>query len=150
MSRRRHPGHRVVVRRRGLVFVLVLAVMLMHTVVSGHAGAPAAATAGHEMPGHSAGHPESHGVDDAAMVASPVMVSAPEMTASEDCGDHVHDCVFTRAADVDLPAVVLVLLVWALAVLPRVTDTVRHRTTVLGRPPPWAIPSHLQLQVIRC
>ncbi|MFE0751611.1 hypothetical protein [Gordonia sp. NPDC058843] len=152
MSRRRSTGRGVVLRRRGLVLVLALAVMLMHTVVSGHAGSPASVAS---RPGHSqAGSPGgdggmSHHGGHSALTAATLM-SAPEMSAADDCGEHMHDCVFTRAAGVDLPVVVLVLLVWALAVLPRVTDTVRGRTTILGRPPPWAIPSHLQLQVIRC
>ena len=132
--------------------MLALAVMLMHTVVSGHAGTPA----GHSQSGHGGsgqsgapGEMAHHG-DHSALTASATMTSAPEMTGTDDCGEHSHDCVFTRAAGIDLPAVVLVLLLWSSAALPRIVDTVRARTTILGRPPPWAVYSHLQLQVIRC
>ncbi|AFR50891.1 hypothetical protein [Gordonia sp. KTR9] len=158
MSRRRGTGRGAVRRRRGLVLVLALAVMLMHTVVSGHSGSPAssASAAGHSQAGpsggdsgmsHHAGHSAHSG--SSTMSAAPEL-TGPEMTDTDDCGEHSHDCVFIRAAGVDLPAVVLVLLVWSLAALPRIADIARRRTTVLGRPPPWAIYSHLQLQVIRC
>lgn len=176
MSRRRSTGRGVVRRRRWLVVLLALAVMLMHTVVSGHAGSSATGAgseasganhtsaasqaghaeaqhsrAGHSQTGHSGGDGgmSSH-ADHSALSASPTVASAPEMAGADDCGEHSHDCVFTRAAGVDLPAVVLVLLFWSLAALPRIVDTARRRTTVLGRPPPWAMYSHLQLQVIRC
>ena len=127
------------------MLVLALAVMLMHTVVSGHPGAGSAASGPEE---HDSGM--SHHADHSALTASSTMIAAPEMAGTDDCGEHSHDCVFIRASGVDLPAVVLVLLVWSLAVLPRIADTARRRTTVLGRPPPWAVYSHLQLQVIRC
>ncbi|UCZ87913.1 hypothetical protein [Gordonia sp. WA4-43] len=138
MSRRRRTGRGAVVRRRALVLLLALAVMLMHTVVSGHGG-PSGGESG-----------MSHHAEHSALTASSTMTSAPEMTGTDDCGEHSHDCVFIRAAGVDLPAVVLVLLLWSLAALPRIVDTARRRTTILGRPPPWAMYSHLQLQVIRC
>ncbi|OUC80073.1 hypothetical protein [Gordonia lacunae] len=157
MSRRRGTGRGAVVRRRGFVLVLALAVMLMHTVVSGHPGAGSAASGpSHAGAGSAASGPEehdsgmSHHADHSALTASSTMIAAPEMAGTDDCGEHSHDCVFIRASGVDLPAVVLVLLVWSLAVLPRIADTARRRTTVLGRPPPWAVYSHLQLQVIRC
>ncbi|MET4166593.1 MULTISPECIES: hypothetical protein [Gordonia] len=147
MSRRRETGRGAEVRRRGFILALAVAVMLMHTVVSGHPGAGAGSEA--SEPGRS-DRGMSHHADHSAFTSSSTMTAAPEMTGTDDCGEHSHDCVFIRASGVDLPAVVLVLLVWSLAVLPRISDTARRRTTVLGRPPPWAVYSHLQLQVIRC
>ncbi|OCH81720.1 hypothetical protein [Gordonia sp. UCD-TK1] len=151
MSRRRRTGRGGVVRRRALVLLLALAVMLMHTVVSGHGGpsggGAGSGASGPELHGESG---MSHHAEHSALTASSTMTSAPEMTGTDDCGEHSHDCVFIRAAGVDLPAVVLVLLLWSLAALPRIVDTARRRTTILGRPPPWAMYSHLQLQVIRC
>ncbi|WYY05288.1 hypothetical protein RVF83_04090 [Gordonia rubripertincta] len=120
--------------------------MLMHTVIAGPGVAPAHPDADAD-PGH-AGH---HAVGDAQMVPAAVMGEPPSMSG-DDCGDHDHACVFTRAAGIDIPPVVLVLLVWAFLSLSvaGLYRPARRGIVVLGRPPPWAIRDHLQLQVIRC
>ncbi|MDS1114168.1 hypothetical protein RD149_10330 [Gordonia westfalica] len=136
---------RTIRRYRGLILPLVLAVMLMHTVIAG----PAATDGGpgsHSPAGHQAAATSHPGMTPAAMIGE-----APSMSGA-DCGDHDHGCVFIRAADLDLPAAALVLLAWAFLSLSAAAlyRRARRRVVVLGRPPPWAIHSHLQLQVIRC
>lgn len=137
---------RTVRRYRGLILPLALAVMLMHTVVAGPAGAERSAGS------HShAGHQTAAASSEPGMTHAAVMGEAPSMSGA-DCGDHDHGCVFTRAADIDLPTAALVLLVWAFLSLSAAARyrPARRGVVVLGRPPPWAIRSHLQLQVIRC
>ncbi|MHC3003151.1 hypothetical protein [Gordonia sp. GN26] len=138
------PAPRTAIRFRGLILPLALAVMLMHTVIAGPGTAPGHSDA---HPGH-AGH---HAVGDTQMAPAAVMGEPPSMSG-DDCGDHDHACVFTRAAGVDIPPVALVLLVWAFLSLSvaGLCRPARRGVAVLGRPPPWAIRNHLQLQVIRC
>lgn len=86
----------------------------------------------------------------------PVMTVAretvtPTMTGTMDCGPHQHACVFVRDDLPPLiPLIVVILLVWGFPeprLLPAwVVGSVRR----LGRPPPWAMPTHLSLSVIRC
>ncbi|ATD72490.1 MULTISPECIES: hypothetical protein [Gordonia] len=143
---------RTVRRYRGLILPLALAVMLMHTVVAGPAEAESRAGAEGRAGSHShAGHQTAAASSEPGMTHAAVMGEAPSMSGA-DCGDHDHGCVFTRAADIDLPTAALVLLVWAFLSLSAAARyrPARRGVVVLGRPPPWAIRSHLQLQVIRC
>ncbi|MDL9935124.1 hypothetical protein QSJ18_00025 [Gordonia sp. ABSL1-1] len=72
------------------------------------------------------------------------------MTADDGCAGHLHDCTYLRADDADPPHPALVPLVWGFAPLVPIIRPGFGVLTVLGRPPPWAIPSHLVLRVIRC
>ncbi|MEO9326360.1 hypothetical protein [Gordonia aurantiaca] len=145
-------------RPAALVFLLALAVMLMHTVIAGPAGTSSDGAV-HHVPVHdeepaapsgTGGTPQvSHALS--ATAAPPVMTAdAPVMTGDDDCGDHIHGCVFIRVAETDRPAAVLVLLVWVFPSVPLVPRRTHHVVVRLGRPPPWAVHTHLQLQVIRC
>ncbi|MCK8614881.1 hypothetical protein [Gordonia sp. C13] len=138
------PAPRTATCFRGLILPLALAVILMHTVIAGPGTAPG-------QPGADPGHAGHHAVGHAQMAPAAVMGEPPSMSG-DDCGDHDHACVFTRAAGVDIPPVVLVLLVWAFLSLSvaGLYLPARRGASVLGRPPPWAIRNHLQLQVIRC
>ncbi|MDH3012120.1 hypothetical protein QEN41_14600 [Gordonia alkanivorans] len=139
------PGPRAAIWFRGLIVPLALAVMLMHTVIAGPATASSHPDAHFDPAGH---HSPSTG---SAMTPAAVMGEHPAMSG-EDCGDHDHACVFTRAAGIDIPPVVLVLLIWAFLSLSvaGLYRPARRGIVVLGRPPPWAIRTHLQLQVVRC
>lgn len=121
-------GHRQWWLRVCVVGLLAIAVLLMHSLV---AGAPREA------------HHSSATMTNAA---------DPEVSHMSDAGDCVlgHHCVFVRADDAPLPPVILLVLVWGFAAPPALMGIAPALLGHLGRPPPWAQPTHLSLSVIRC
>ncbi|MBJ7289809.1 MAG: hypothetical protein JHC79_12900 [Williamsia sp.] len=117
---------------------LAAAVAVMHIVMVGclSGGSVTAAASSDPHAAHSS-------------VMSAAMGSATEhAAASADCVMGDHACVFVRADAVLLTiAVGLVLATAPLAVA--VVTRLARRGEVLGRSPPWAIPDHLELSVIR-
>lgn len=121
---------------------LVVAVAVMHIVMIGcvlGGSSPTGPTA------HAASDPHAtHGVTVAAASAS----VTEKAGAPTDCVMGDHACVFIRAdAVVMTPAVGPVLAIAPLAVA--VDTRLARRGVVLGRAPPWAVPDHLELSVIR-
>ncbi|GGF13363.1 hypothetical protein [Williamsia phyllosphaerae] len=118
--------------------LLALSVAVMHIVmVACLSGGSVTATAS----------PDPHAVHSATMSAA--MGSATEhAAASADClmGDHA--CVFVRADAVFLTVAVGLVLATAPLAIAAVIRLAR-RGERLGRSPPWAIPDHLELSVIR-
>ena len=130
-------GHRQWWLRVCVVGLLAIAVLLMHSLV---AGAPREA---HAAPHQSTEHHS---------IATMTNAADPEVSHMSDAGDCVlgHHCVFVRADDAPLPPVILLMLVWGFAALPALMGIAPALLGHLGRPPPWAQPTHLSLSVIRC
>lgn len=117
---------------------LALAVAVMHIVMvaclSGGSGTVSAAS-------------DPHAAHSTTMSAA--MGSVTEhVAASTDCVMGDHACVFVRADAVLLTVAVGVVLATAPLAVAAVIRLAR-RGEMLGRSPPWAIPDHLELSVIR-
>ncbi|AZG46318.1 hypothetical protein [Gordonia insulae] len=141
-ARRRLPPQRLTrgPARTGLLLGIAFAILLMHSVVA-HCVSDDAAL-GHYDSGASHGY--------STTISSAQSLADETMGAAGDCGAHQHACVFVRAGEPDVFVPVLLLLWWGFPV-PPLLQSVRARLNLrAGRPPPWAMPSHLQLQVIRC
>ncbi|MGV9709328.1 hypothetical protein ACWDTI_01500 [Gordonia sp. NPDC003424] len=116
--------------------VLVLAILAMHSLVA-HCG-----------PNHEAAVAHS--------TSSPILAAAHEssgqthLSATPDCDEPGHGCVFIRAGDPVLPFLVLLLFWWGFPDIGALRSRFLGWVVRLGRPPPWAIPTITQLQVIRC
>lgn len=145
-----------------VLIALVVAIPLMHVVVAvcadhgrgSHAVSPThvdhtahAQTPNTQTPNTPAPHTPTPGVPTLTAVVSSADDS---MGPGDHCDAHGHPCSFVRADDADPPVVVLVLLVWAFLLAAGLCRRGFPAVHVLGRPPPWAIRTHLELQVIRC
>ncbi|OZC33559.1 hypothetical protein [Gordonia polyisoprenivorans] len=140
-------GHRQWWLRVCVVGLLAIAVLLMHSLV---AGAPREAHAApHQSPED---HSTEHHSTEHHSIATMTNAADPEVSHMSDAGDCVlgHHCVFVRADDAPLPPVILLVLVWGFAALPALMGIAPALLGHLGRPPPWAQPTHLSLSVIRC
>ncbi|QTI70070.1 DUF6153 family protein [Gordonia polyisoprenivorans] len=134
--------HRQWLLRVCVIGLLAIAVLLMHSLV---AGTPREA---HAATHHSAEHYGTEHHSAATMTDA----ADPEVSHMSDAGDCVlgHHCVFVRADDAPLPPIILLVLVWGFAALPALVGIAPALLGHLGRPPPWAQPTHLSLSVIRC
>ncbi|MGC5256028.1 hypothetical protein ACPXCG_06710 [Gordonia sp. DT218] len=127
-------------RGAGLLLTIAMAILIMHTVVAQCASG--------------GGHHEASAADRPQ--PSTVMQSAQHEVLDEtsmsgtDCGLHQHACVFIRAADPDVIVLAVLVLAWGFPIPPLLRSVRGRRRPRPGRPPPWAMPTHLQLQVIRC
>ncbi|ACY23556.1 hypothetical protein Gbro_4416 [Gordonia bronchialis DSM 43247] len=136
-----------------LLVAIVVAVPLMHIVVAACGPATATSSATSASGHHSTPvAPETHSPHPAT---APVIMpgtdqSGASMGPGDDCDAHTHGCAFLRGADVDPPPIIMVALIWGFLVLAGTVLRGFPVRTVLGRPPPWAMRSHLELQVIRC
>ncbi|WP_425704436.1 hypothetical protein [Gordonia sp. DT30] len=133
---------------RVVIGVLAVAVLLMHALVT---------CCGDHLVARGEMHEVERGATPPRLPHDDVPVSMT--TAGDtstghmsDAGDCVmgHHCVFVRGDDVPTPPVILVLLVWGFAALPVLVGIAPALLGHLGRPPPWAQPTHLTLSVIRC
>ncbi|MGW0035244.1 DUF6153 family protein [Gordonia sp. NPDC003376] len=126
--------------RVAVILTVALALALMHALVAGPA-----------MPMHDTQN--AHG-SHSAPGSAPTMTSESKATDTHmGSGDHCdlgHQCHLVRGDDVPLPPVILVILIWVLAAPPVLAGTWSGAVRLLGRPPPWAVPTHLELAVIRC
>ncbi|NDK88942.1 hypothetical protein GYA93_05020 [Gordonia desulfuricans] len=116
--------------------LLVAGVALMHTVVAGPATT---------MP--------AHAMHDGQTVPPAMASQTQDPDTQMGDGDHCdlgHHCTFVRGDDVPLPPVILVVLIWILVAPLVLRDLWPAVVQRLGRPPPWAVPTHLELAVIRC
>ncbi|MGV9670453.1 MULTISPECIES: hypothetical protein [unclassified Gordonia (in: high G+C Gram-positive bacteria)] len=125
-----------------VVMLLGVAVALMHSLIAG------TSTAGSR-------DGSTHSVASAQTAPSMATAGMHEHTdqAHLSDGDHCvlgHHCVSLRGDDVPLPPVILLILVWGFAALPVLMGIAPALIGRLGRPPPWAHPTHLTLSVIRC
>ncbi|WAC53739.1 hypothetical protein [Gordonia sp. SL306] len=124
----------------GLLLTIAMAILIMHTVV-----AHCATGGGHHEPS-AADHPPSSSVMQAAQQG----ILDDTTMSGTDCGLHQHACVFIRAGDPDVIILAVLVLAWGFPI-PPLLRSVRGRLRLrAGRPPPWAMPTHLRLQVIRC
>ncbi|MFW0783119.1 hypothetical protein AAFP35_01240 [Gordonia sp. CPCC 206044] len=121
----------------GLLLGLAAAILFMHSVIA-HC-----VTGGH----HAA---EQQGRQQVTMQSSTHELDVPTIGGALDCMPAQHACVFIRAGEPDIVILAVLVLAWGFP-LPALLRSVRA-TLILrsGRPPPWAIPTHLQLSVIRC
>ncbi|ROZ99301.1 hypothetical protein [Gordonia sp. OPL2] len=124
----------------GLLLGLAMAILVMHSVVAhcatGHESSGQEMTGSHSQ---SSMHPVQQALDDRDTIGG-----------AGDCDPHDHACVFIRAGE---PAVVILgilVLAWGFPIPPLLRSIRVGRSLRAGRPPPWAMPTHLQLQVIRC
>ncbi|MYR07146.1 hypothetical protein GTV32_12885 [Gordonia sp. SID5947] len=123
----------------GLLLTIAMAIVLMHTVVAHCAtgGEHSSSAAGHPQPSTVVQSAQHEILDDTSM-------------SGTDCGLHQHACVFVRAGDPDVIVLAVLVLAWGFPI-PPLLRSVRGRLRLrAGRPPPWAVLTHLQLQVIRC
>ncbi|MDL9946636.1 hypothetical protein QSJ19_13770 [Gordonia sp. ABSL11-1] len=124
----------------GLIMALAMAILVMHSVI-------AHCATGHEATGQEIGG--SHG-QSTMHSAHQSLDDRDTIGGAGDCDPHDHACVFIRAGE---PAVVILgilVLAWGFPIPPLLRSIRVLRTLRAGRPPPWAMPTHLQLQVIRC
>lgn len=131
-----------------LLIGIAFAVMVMHAVIA-HCAAPEPGRTGTAVTQTTGGGHSRHA--PITVIAATGESTTPTMSATIDCAAHQHACVFVRDDLPPLiPLIVAILLFWGFPdprILPRwVTGSVRR----LGQPPPWAMPSHLKLSVIRC
>lgn len=131
--------------QRGLLLIgVAFAVVLMHSVIM-HADADGHHPTMTAMPAGAGAGTAAPAVADASDHAHRQQISS-----GADCDMHMHPCVFVRA---DLPVLLFVLVAllwWGFPGLRRPATRWSARIVELGRPPPWARYSHLDLQVIRC
>ncbi|MEE4022177.1 hypothetical protein V1Y59_03715 [Gordonia sp. PKS22-38] len=121
--------------RTGLLLGIAFAILLMHSVV---------ALADHRDHGETAA---AHGP---TVVHAAQHEPAPVMDDAGECDTHTHPCVFLRHDDPVVPAVAVLVLAWGFPLPPLLRSIHTRRHGRSGRPPPWAMPTHLRLQVIRC
>lgn len=134
---------RVGLARALTILVLGLGVALMHSFVGGSEMATPMDHGSSTM-GQGTAAP-----GEVQMSAAP---TASQQTHMSD-GDHCelgHPCVFVMGGGIPLPPVILVLLMWGFAAAPVLRGQWTAIIGRLGRPPPWAMPTHLTLSVIRC
>ncbi len=112
---------------------IVMAVLVMHSSV-GHGDARA-----HEGDSSPIAHAASGSID-----------RHPTISGSDDCDMPGHPCVFTRDGDPVVTPKAVSVLAWGFPI-PLLLGSIRGRRILrTGRPPPWVMPTHLQLAVIRC
>ena len=135
-----------------LVIAMAFAVLLMHSVM---VHARECGPGGH--PAHQQSAVESESASAGAMpdLVTSVRESSKhvvhqQVSAGSDCDMHSHPCVFVRADAPLLLFVVLALFWWGFPTIRRAVGRWCSRIVELGRPPPWAQPTHLDLRVIRC
>lgn len=132
---------------------MAFAVALMHSAVGGHCGSAAAQPMQSTPTAQSMQSTVQPGVSITSHHGADQITATTQSGTIDKAGPSV-DCVMDAACTFVLPGAamiaavaVLVLLVGPLRSLaPR---AIEPRVVVLGRPPPWAIPTHIQLQVIR-
>lgn len=128
-------------RRILLLAVTAFAVLVMHAAGGSHCGiatAQSQPSMSHQAHASAAGHHST--------------MSASEGVVVEKAGATM-DCAMAASCTFVLPggaAIVVVAILVLLAYGPRdlFVRLVIPRRVVLGRPPPWAIPSHLRLGVL--
>lgn len=134
------------------VGLLGFAVVLMHSLVAGTSDA----SGGHHGMSSAVAAPTSttHGDSHSSAPGASHMVSAASASDHQQMsgGDCMlgHHCTFVRGDDVPLPVIVLVAVLWGILTLPGLIDQWPGAVRLLGRPPPWTMPTHLTLAVIRC
>ncbi|GAC70618.1 hypothetical protein [Gordonia soli] len=114
--------------------------------VAGRDGTP---HQGHADSQHADGHvaansPAPQSIDRATTTIRTVIDSA------HDCGVHQHGCVFARSGAPEIPLIIAILFWWGFPMVRAALGARPAGLFRLGRPPPWAVFSHLRLQVIRC
>ncbi|WP_419229827.1 hypothetical protein [Gordonia sp. CPCC 205515] len=112
--------------------ILVMHSVIAHCVTPEHAGAP------------------QHSTSVPMLTSSAASIEQAHLSPAPDCDEHQHACVFIRDGEPVIPLILLVLLSWGFPEVRALRGRFLGWVRVLGRPPPWAIPNHLQLQVIRC
>ncbi|MXP21980.1 hypothetical protein GIY30_11535 [Gordonia sp. HNM0687] len=120
--------------RPAMVLGGVLAILLMHSVVAG-------SFEPHPAPAHTS---------MAAIHGAPQSLDEPVMHDAVDCDTHQHPCVFLRSDDPVVIALAVLVLAWGFPIPPLLRSIPARLRGRSGRPPPWAMPTHLRLQVIRC
>jgi hypothetical protein len=133
-SRLRRPSSTQL--RVGLLLAVAASILLMHSVIAvGTAG-------GHHPPSASHGSttigPAAHQLDE------------PTMDDAGDCDTHQHPCMFLRNDDPVVIAIAVLVLAWGFPIPPLLRSIHARLVGRSGRPPPWAMPTHLRMQVIRC
>lgn len=113
-----------------------LAILLMHSVVVGSFDTHRAPDPGRNA--MTVVHGASHSVDE------------PTMHDAVDCDEHQHPCVFLRNDEPVVIALAVLVLAWGFPIPPLLRSIHARLRGRSGRPPPWAMPTHLRLQVIRC
>ena len=163
--------------RWAIVMMLAMGVLLMHAFVAGsadsagsmhsahsgsqdsgaqhsgaqHSGMVMAAAHEHMPPTPATPtHPRSPGDHQGAVMTAATASSGDSHMGDGDHCELGHPCMFVLGGGVPLPPVILVLLVWGFAALPVLVGMCAAVARRLGRPPPWAMPTHLTLSVIRC
>lgn len=123
--------------RVGLLLAVAASILLMHSVIAvGTAG-------GHHM--SSASHDSTTTISSAAH-----QLDEPTMDDAGDCDTHQHPCMFLRNDDPVVIALAVLVLAWGFPIPPLLRSIHARLAGRSGRPPPWAIPTHLRLRVIRC
>lgn len=142
-----------------LIGLVVFGVMTMHTVTAGSPHAQSTAGTPDAGAQSSMSHAAMAGGAGAATgaphgTATAMSTAAPDRPDTQASGDHCemmgHACEFIRADNPPPALAVLLVLAWGFVAAPVLTGRWAAVVRRPGRPPPWAMPTHLELSVIRC